>query len=82
MTTQIIGNKVYTYESSELVIKNTTYKFLLTKVNGKIHNVQIKRVQSNNRMNPMNVFWSIDEATSKYKNPEIKLNLLKLELGF
>jgi len=82
MTTQIIGNKVYTYESSELVIKNTTYKFLLTKVNGKIHNVQIKRVQSNNRMNPMNVFWSIDEATSKYKNPEIKLHLLKLELGF
>jgi len=82
MTTQKISKKVYTYESSELVIKNTTYKFLLTKVNGNIHSVQIKRVQSNNKMNPMNVFWSIDEATSKYKNPEIKLHLLKLELGF
>ena len=54
----------------------------VNKVNGKIYSVQIKRIQSNNKMNPMNIFWSIDEATSKYKNPEIKLHLLKLELGF
>jgi hypothetical protein len=81
MTSQLIGNKIFTYESSELIIKNTIYKFILTRIDGVIDNIQIKRVQGNNSMTPMNVFWSIDSAMAKYKNQEIRLHLLKLELG-
>ena len=79
MTTQLIGNKTYTYETTEVLVKNTTYHFLETKIDGVFYHLQIKKLMAHNRRNPSRVFWSYDEATQSYKNQDIRLHILKLE---
>jgi hypothetical protein len=76
--TQTITENGTTYTSYEFTIKKTTYSVI--KVTGKHNYINVKQ-ENNRRMNLGKNFNTFDEAAKSYKNPQIKIELLKIELG-
>lgn len=68
-----------TYTTTAFFLKNTEYRVMV--VTGKYNYVNVRKVTAN----PYGIcgkdFTNFDEATKAYKNPQIKLELLKIEMG-
>lgn len=67
------------YVTHDIQIKNTKWNVLV--VSGRYNYISVKKVTAN----PYGVlgkdFKNFDEAISHYKNPQMKVELLKIELG-
>jgi hypothetical protein len=73
------NQEIANYTTTTFFIKNTEYRVLV--VSGKYNYVNVRKVTAN----PFGLcgkdFKNFDEAAKAYKNPQIKLELLKVELG-
>ena len=70
----------YTYQAHIVVIKNTTWEVLV--VNGPRSYVSVCKKTANPFGGRMGTdFASFDAATQHYKSAELKLALLRIELG-
>tara|TARA_R110002153_G_scaffold21580_3_gene71865 strand:+ start:1879 stop:2121 length:243 start_codon:yes stop_codon:yes gene_type:complete len=76
--TQTITENETTYSGYKFTIKKTTYS--VVKVTGKHNYINVKQ-ENNRRSNFGKNFKTFDEAAKSYKNPQIKIELLKIELG-
>ena len=77
MKNQLISNGT-TYTSYSFSIANTNYEVIV--VNGKSNYINVNKICNYRRTFGKN-FNSFDEATKNYKNPQIKIELLKIEMG-
>jgi hypothetical protein len=76
--TNTIESNGTTYTKNTFKIKNTTYTVIV--VNGK-HNYIVVKQENGRRSNIGKNFKTFDQASRAYKNPQIKIELLKIELG-
>jgi hypothetical protein len=72
-------NLTTNYTTTEIKVKNTLYK--VTVATGKFNYVSVRKVTANPYGMLGTEFKNFDEAVSHYKNPTLKVELLKLELG-
>ena len=74
---EIANDSIYT--TTTFFLKNTEYRVMV--VTGKYNYVNVRKVTAN----PYGIcgkdFTNFDEATKAYKNPQIKVELLKIEMG-
>ena len=77
MKNQLISNGT-TYTSYSFSIANTNYEVIV--VNGKSNYINVNKICNYRRTFGKN-FNSFDEARKNYKNPQIKVELLKIEMG-
>ena len=77
MTTQFTENETI-YTTTNFFIKNTEYRVLV--VVGKFNYVNVNKI-CNYRRSLGKDFKNFNEAANAYKNPQIKLELLKIEMG-
>ena len=77
MTNQINSNGT-TYTSYSFKIANTDYEVITVTGNSNYINVNKK---CSYRRTFGKDFKNFDEATKAYKNPQIKIELLKIEMG-
>ena len=68
-----------TYETKTFKIKNTEYSVVIA--SGLNEYVAVRKITSNPFATLGKEFQSFEEAISHYKNPQIKVELLKIELG-
>ena len=66
-----------TYTTTSFNIKNTEYRVMV--VSGKYNYVNVCKVSAIRSLGKD--FKNFDEATKSYKNPQIKIELLKVEMG-
>jgi hypothetical protein len=66
-----------TYTTTSFLIKNTEYRVMV--VTGKYNYVNVCKVSAIRSFGKD--FLNFDEATKAYKNNQIKLELLKIEMG-
>jgi hypothetical protein len=76
MTNQITSNGT-TYTSYSFTIANTNYEVI--KVSGNSNYINVNKKCNYRRTFGKN-FKNFDEATKSYKNPQIKIELLKIEM--
>lgn len=69
-----------TYTQTDITVKGQVYR--VTVVTGKYNYVSILKVSNNPFKTLGKQFANFDEATRHYKTPEMKTELLKIELGF
>ncbi len=68
------------YTTKEIFVKNT--KYIITIANGRYNYISVRKEMPKSIMASLgNQFNNFDEAISNYKNPELKMQLLKLQLG-
>ena len=77
MTSQFTQNET-NYTTTNFFIKNTEYKVLV--VEGKFNYINVNKICGYRRSLGKD-FKNFNEAAAAYKNPQIKLELLKIELG-
>ncbi len=68
-----------TYTTNEIKIGKTI--FAVTTTVGKFNYINVRKVTANPFGTMGNRFENMDEAISHYKNPTMKVELLKIELG-
>ena len=68
-----------TYETKTFKIKNTEYSVVIA--SGLNEYVAVKKMTANPFATLGKEFQNFGEAISHYKNPQIKVELLKIELG-
>lgn len=66
-----------TYTTTSFSIKNTEYRVMV--VSGKYNYVNVCKVSAIRSLGKD--FKNFDEAAKSYKNPQIKIELLKIEMG-
>lgn len=66
-----------TYNTTSFFIKNTEYRVMV--VTGNYNYVNVCKVSAIRSLGKD--FKNFDEATKSYKNPQIKVELLKIEMG-
>jgi hypothetical protein len=66
-----------TYTNTSFNIKNTEYRVMV--VYGKSNYVNVCKISAIKSLGKD--FLNFDEATKAYKNPQIKIELLKVEMG-
>jgi len=66
-----------TYTTHPFKIKNTTYEVCV--VTGKYNYINVNKISHIRSLGKD--FKTFDEASKNYKNPQIKIELLKIELG-
>ena len=66
-----------TYNTNSFFIKNTEYRVMV--VTGNYNYVNVCKVSAIRSLGKD--FKNFDEATKSYKNPQIKVELLKIEMG-
>lgn len=74
-TTTRHGNTDYT--TTEVKIKNTTYQIMVVK--GEFNYINVTKKMHIRSLGKR--FESFDEAVRNYKNPQLKVELLKVEMG-
>ena len=77
MNNEIINNE-QTYTTHKVFIKNTQWNIMIAK--GKWNYISVQKVSPYFRTMAKD-FKTFDEATKNYKNAELKLALLKIELN-
>jgi hypothetical protein len=77
MINQLIKNDT-TYTTHQVIIKNTKWNIMV--VEGKFNYISVQKVITGMRTMAKD-FKTFDEATKNYKNAELKLALLKIELN-
>lgn len=78
--TTTFTEKGTTYTTTEIKIVNTIYNVMVA--NGKFNYVSVRKVTANPYGTLGKEFKNFDEAISHYKNAQMKVELLKIELGF
>ena len=68
-----------TYKAYTFKITNTEYQVIVA--TGLRHYVSVRKVTANPFRTLGKEFANFDEAAASYKNPQIKIELLKIELG-
>lgn len=68
-----------TYKGTKIQIKNTIFSVVI--VSGKHNYITIRKETANPFKTMGKQFANFDEAIANYKNAEMKLQLLKIELG-
>jgi hypothetical protein len=68
-----------TYKGTKLKIKNTIFSVVIAE--GKSNYINIRKETANPFKTMGKYFANFDEAVANYKGAEMKLQLLKLELG-
>ena len=68
-----------TYTTTEIKIVNTIYNVMVA--DGKFNYVSVRKVTANPFATLGKEFKNFDEAIAHYKNPQMKVELLKIELG-
>ena len=68
-----------TYTTREIIVKGNTYA--VTVVTGKYNYVSILKLTNNPFRTIGKEFANFTEAAKNYKSPEMKTELLKIELG-
>ena len=76
MTRTITSNET-TYTAHTFEIKNTTYEVIVVK--GKYNYINVNKISHIRSLGKD--FKTFDEAARNYKNSQIKIELLKIELG-
>ena len=66
-----------TYNTTSFFIKNTEYRVMV--VTGNYNYINVCKVSAIKSLGKD--FKNFDEATKSYKNPQIKVELLKIEMG-
>ncbi len=69
-----------TYTTTNVTVKGNVYSVLVVK--GKYNYISIRKETNNPFKTIGREFKSFDEAAAAYKTPEMKIELLKIELGF
>jgi hypothetical protein len=77
MNNQLINNGT-TYTTHQVIIKNTKWNIMVVK--GEFNYISVQKLITGMRTMPKD-FKTFDEATKNYKNAELKLALLKIELN-
>lgn len=77
MINQLRSNET-TYTAYSFSIANTNYDVIV--VSGKSNYINVNKKCNYRRTFGKN-FKNFDEATAAYKNPQIKVELLKIEMG-
>jgi hypothetical protein len=77
METITIAENGTIYRTVSFNIKNTKYNVMI--VSGKYNYVNVSKVSVLRNLGKD--FKNFDEATKAYKNPQIKIELLKIEMG-
>ena len=68
-----------TYTSKKIQIKNTVFSVLIVK--GEFNYVSVRKETNNPWKTLGREFKNFDEAIAHYKNPQMKIELLKIETG-
>lgn len=68
-----------TYKNYEVLIGKTQYNVMV--VTGKYNYINVRKVTSNHFGVCGKDFQSFDQAVSHYKNRQMKIELLKIEMG-
>ncbi len=76
-TTLVADNATYT--TTEITVKGNKYSVMV--VTGKYNYINISKLTNNPFLMGGKTFQTWDEAASNYKSPEMKTELLKIELG-
>jgi hypothetical protein len=77
MQNELIKNDT-TYTTHQVTIKNTKWNIMVVK--GKFNYISVQKLVTGMRTMSKD-FKTFDEATKNYKNAELKLALLKIELN-
>ena len=72
-------NNETTYTTSKIIVKGNQYS--VTVVTGLHNYINIKKLTNNPFLTLGKEFANFNEATEAYKSPEMKTELLKIELG-
>ena len=78
--TTTFTEKGTTYTTTEIKIVNTIYNVVVA--DGKFNYVSVRKVTANPYGTLGKEFKNFDEAIAHYKNAQMKVELLKIELGF
>jgi hypothetical protein len=78
MTTTFTQNEA-TYTTTEILVKGNKYS--ITVVKGKYNYINVSKLTNNPGRTIGKDFANFDEAVRNYKSPEMKTELLKIELG-
>jgi hypothetical protein len=69
------------YTTKEIFVKNTKYIIIIA--SGHSNYISVRKKMGRSVMASLGKeFKNFDEAIANYKNPQLKLELLKLQLGF
>jgi hypothetical protein len=68
------------YTTKEVFVKNT--KYIITIASGHSNYISVRKKMGSVMASLGKEFNNFDEAIANYKNPQLKLELLKLQLGF